>query len=429
MNNTLSYYNNNCHTLRDPSATYYGRCRFLRNQPCPTANNDSVQLSRRALGQLLFQLLAGVAGGSPTPYAWSGGVPGFGGPGPGSGPCTPGGAGALLPTAPAFGAGSPGWPGAFNSNWSGAAAGVRPGPISSNWQQPYQPTTYRGTTTLKPGQGFTVPGNGRHLSMGPDGAVVFGPPASNGARAAGGLGGGSGVLNALREMLLGMLGAGPQGPMFGPQGGMFAQPGAWGPPGYGPHQFGPPLPNSPGPFGPPSPCGPGPVQLLNQPVFEPPGAQAPGGCQKLDGKTVEDRYGLRFENGEIVTKGGQREKFGARGAIVVMPDGSSIGVGRTSQQSNQNVEAKFAGPGKRVPMDLPEKTMVFEMTREGRLVRKETADKYYGIPRGGPNQESEPNSSRRTVKRSKSGGIGKVLKTGAKLALGPAGALASSGIG
>jgi hypothetical protein len=59
--------------------------------------------------------------------------------------------------------------------------------------------------------------------------------------------------------------------------------------------------------------------------------------------------------------------FGNRGAIIRLPDGTQVGVGRNSQSDSRHVRWVTAGPGEEIPTNPPGKTNVFELTPSGEL--------------------------------------------------------------
>ena len=77
---------------------------------------------------------------------------------------------------------------------------------------------------------------------------------------------------------------------------------------------------------------------------------------------------LSFKDGNIQLPNGKQIPFGNTGAIVVMPDGSQIAVGR---QGNEQVRTAYGAPGQQIPVSPPGQTNVFYLNEVGDVVRQE----------------------------------------------------------
>lgn len=77
--------------------------------------------------------------------------------------------------------------------------------------------------------------------------------------------------------------------------------------------------------------------------------------------------GLRVEGGHIILPNGKKVPFGNTGAIIQMPDGTKVGVGRNSETDSQHVRWVTAGPGENIPTNPPGKTNLFTLDAEGNL--------------------------------------------------------------
>lgn len=91
---------------------------------------------------------------------------------------------------------------------------------------------------------------------------------------------------------------------------------------------------------------------------QPPGGEAGGQAGPA---------GLRVEGGHIILANGKRVPFGNTGAIIQMPDGTKVGVGRNSETDTQHVRWVTAGPGQEIPTNPPGKTNLFTLDAEGNL--------------------------------------------------------------
>ena len=92
-------------------------------------------------------------------------------------------------------------------------------------------------------------------------------------------------------------------------------------------------------------------------------------CQSQHGASPASKFGLRMEPGAISTRNGRRVTYSTPGAIVRLPDGSSVGTGRNSGNSPKNIRQVVAGPGSQIPTSPPGATTVFQLTEQGELIR------------------------------------------------------------
>jgi hypothetical protein len=75
------------------------------------------------------------------------------------------------------------------------------------------------------------------------------------------------------------------------------------------------------------------------------------------------------EGGQILLPNGKRVPFGNTGAIIEMPDGTRVGVGRNSETDTKHVRWVTAGPGQEIPSHPPGKTNVFKLDANGNLTQ------------------------------------------------------------
>ena len=80
---------------------------------------------------------------------------------------------------------------------------------------------------------------------------------------------------------------------------------------------------------------------------------------------------LKFENGNIELPNGKKIPFGNRGAIVVMADGSQVGVGRNSENSKEQIRTAYAEAGEKIPTSPAGMTNVFHLNQAGDVVSQE----------------------------------------------------------
>lgn len=110
-----------------------------------------------------------------------------------------------------------------------------------------------------------------------------------------------------------------------------------------------------------------------------------------------NNHGMKMEPGAITTRTGQRVTYSTPGAIVLLPDGSSVATGRGGGGSSPIIRNVAAGPGSRIPTSPPGATTVFRMCEDGRLERLGLDNE---VLKDGAGPDQGPQKGSRSGKRS-----------------------------